>query len=43
MRRAEELRSQKKRSNESYPLRGEPYRYDLPYDPVAADEWEVRE
>ena len=26
-----------------YPLRGEPYRYDLPYDPVAADEWEVRE
>ena len=26
-----------------YPLRGEPYRYDLPYDPVAVDEWEVRE
>ena len=26
-----------------YPLRGEPYRYDLPYDPVAADEWEIQE
>ena len=24
-----------------YPLRGEPYRYDLPYDPVAADEWDI--
>ncbi|MDE2765149.1 MAG: hypothetical protein OXI25_01790 [Chloroflexota bacterium] len=23
-----------------YPLRGEPYRYDSPYDAVAADEWE---
>ena len=23
-----------------YPLRGEPYRYDAPYDAVAADEWE---
>lgn len=25
-----------------YPLRGKPYRYDRPYDPVAADEWEIR-
>ncbi len=24
-----------------YPLRGEPYRYDRPYDPVAAEEWEA--
>ncbi len=29
--------------DDRYPLRGEPYRYDLPYDPVAVDEWEVRE
>lgn len=28
--------------DERYPLRGEPYRYDLPYDPVAASEWEAR-
>ena len=28
--------------NHRYPLRGEPYQYDLPYDPVARDEWEVR-
>ena len=28
--------------NHRYPLRGEPYRYDLPYDPVATDDWEVR-
>ena len=25
-----------------YPLRGEPYRYDRPYDAVAMDEWETR-
>lgn len=24
-----------------YPLRGEPYRYDRPFDPVAEDEWEA--
>ncbi len=24
-----------------YPLRGEPYRYDHPFDPVAAEEWEA--
>ena len=29
--------------DDRYPLRGEPYRYDLPYEPVAAGEWEVRE
>ena len=29
--------------DDRYPLRGEPYRYDLPFDPVAADEWEVLE
>ncbi len=29
--------------DDRYPLRGEPYRYDLPYDPVAVDEWEVQE
>ena len=28
--------------DDRYPLRGEPYRYELPYDPVAADEWEVQ-
>ena len=26
-----------------YPLRGEPYRYDRPYDPVAEDDWEALE
>ena len=26
-----------------YPLRGRPYRYDLPFDPVAQDEWEALE
>jgi hypothetical protein len=26
-----------------YPLRGKPYRYDLPYDPVGTEEWEARE
>ena len=29
--------------DDRYPLRGEPYRYDLPYDPVAKDEWKARE
>ena len=24
-----------------YPLRGEPYRYNLPFDPVVDEEWEV--
>ena len=28
--------------DDRYPLRGEPYRYELPYDPVAAGEWEAR-
>jgi hypothetical protein len=28
-------------TSECYPLRGTPYRYDAPFDPVAADEWEV--
>ena len=28
--------------DDRYPLRGEPYRYELPYDPVAAEEWEVQ-
>ena len=27
--------------NSRYPLRGEPYRYDRPFDPVAEDEWET--
>ena len=27
--------------DDRYPLRGEPYRYDRPYDSVAAREWEV--
>ena len=25
-----------------YPLRGEPYRYDLPHEPVAADDWAIQ-
>lgn len=29
--------------HDRYPLRGRPYRYDLPYDPVAQDEWEALE
>lgn len=29
--------------HDRYPLRGKPYRYDLPYDPVAQDEWEALE
>ena len=24
-----------------YPLRGQPFRYDRPFDPVAEDDWEV--
>ena len=27
--------------DDRYPLRGQPYRYDRPYDPVAVDEWEA--
>ena len=27
--------------HDRYPLRGIPYRYDLPYEPVAQDEWEA--
>lgn len=26
---------------ERYPLRGTPYRYDDPFEPVAVDDWEV--
>ena len=26
--------------NERYPLRGLPYRYDRPHDPVALEDWE---
>ena len=29
--------------DDRYPLRGEHYRYDLPYGPVAMDEWEITE
>ncbi len=29
--------------DERYPLRGEPYRYDHPYYPVAEDDWEALE
>ena len=29
--------------NDRYPLRGRHYRYDLPYDPVAQDDWETLE
>ncbi|MDE2822062.1 MAG: hypothetical protein OXK79_00980 [Chloroflexota bacterium] len=29
--------------HDRYPLRGRPYRYDQPYDPVAQDEWEALE
>ena len=28
--------------DDRYPLRGEPYRYDRPYDSVAASEWEIQ-
>jgi hypothetical protein len=28
-------------SEQNYPLRGTPYRYDLATEPVAADDWEV--
>ena len=27
--------------NERYPLRGMPYRYDRPHDPVALEDWEI--
>ncbi len=27
--------------NERYPMRGLPYRYDRPHDPVALDDWEI--
>jgi len=29
--------------DDRYPLRWKPYRYDLPYDPVAQDDWETTE
>ena len=29
--------------DDRYPLRGQPYRYDRPYDPVAEDDWEALE
>ena len=29
--------------DDRYPLRGRPYRYDLPYEPVAQDDWETLE
>ena len=29
--------------DDRYPLRGQPYRYERPYDPVAEDEWEALE
>ncbi len=28
--------------DERYPLRGDFYRYDLPFEPVAVDDWEIR-
>ena len=28
--------------DDRYPLRGEPYRFSRPHDPVAADEWEIQ-
>ena len=28
--------------DERYPLRGEPYRYERPYEPVAEGEWEAQ-
>jgi len=31
------------RSDDPYPLRGLPYSYDRPTDPVAEDDWEVLE
>jgi hypothetical protein len=30
-------------ADDRYPLRGQPYRYDLPHDPVAVDDWEALE
>ncbi len=29
--------------DDRYPLRGQPYRYDLPHDPLAVDDWEALE
>ncbi|MDE2990641.1 MAG: hypothetical protein OXU21_06215 [Chloroflexota bacterium] len=29
-------------ADERYSLRGEPYRYELPHEPVASDDWELR-
>ncbi len=28
-------------ADEKYPLRGEPYTYDMPFEPVAQEDWEV--
>ena len=33
--------SHKKKDDERYPLRGKPIRYDMPFDSVAEDDWEV--
>ena len=37
------MRRAKKNSADttSYPLRGLPYRYDAPFEPVATTEWEI--
>ena len=32
-----------KREDDRYPLRGRSYRYNLPFDPVAQDDWETPE
>ena len=29
-------------ADDRYSLRGEPYRYELPHEPVASDDWELR-
>ncbi len=31
-----------KREDDRYPLRGRPYRFNLPFDPVAQDDWETQ-
>lgn len=28
--------------DDRYPLRGEPYRFDLPHEPVAGDDWAIQ-
>jgi hypothetical protein len=33
--------SYKKKNGERYPLRGEPIRYDAPFDNAAEDDWEI--